>query len=713
MDETIRDYLNTVTSGLKDDAELRLDVQAELAGHLEDKASELERGGLAAPAAQAEAVKALGEVAEVAAGLERGNRVRLNRRAWLRRGLRFALVPAAVVAAILSVDLQWAVALDNLGRFPGVIRPPAAWLVALGGGKARLWPEHPLLTSSPRELWESDRGSRIFYGEYVTHDVVQNAGSDARTAEQRQALLETLETARTLDPGNARYDYLRAAVLLAGACTVTAEPGEKGPDDKAGPRRLAWEVADRARLDQAMGHLLAGLAKPSFRRYGRDMLMLKLEALGPAERLSHHLRRIVVSASALLPDLSRLRELSRVASLYGDLLAGEGRIAEARPYLDAWKTLTVHLNADTWTLIDCLVVSALATDAAEHSARVYERLGLADDAARTRREAALLAGPVKAWREHRNDPALKALEAAHEEEMRLYGGILASVLLPALDEWPAPEAYAASRRLEYAVAMQGGLSLLSGLLLLAMLTCLVISLRWRLMSGGEVIPILLLPEAGVTARFLGYGVLLPLGVFAAVVLWVPISGQCYSARAGLHKVLAELLLLATAILVVPACLAVRSARRRCRDLGIDGGVTASRWGLVPLLAASVAVAAVWWIPARASGPSTVGLAVVAGAALVLVLTAAVAALRLLLAPRAAGLSCGTVARSLIPIFAAAVILLSAIGRPALRQAERVNLAADTLMLTPPGEVGFSPVENRLTERLQKAVAAAAATLAER
>ncbi|NLF18496.1 MAG: hypothetical protein GX595_14770, partial [Lentisphaerae bacterium] len=275
MDETIRDYLNTVTSGLKDDAELRLDVQAELAGHLEDKASELERGGLAASAAQAEAVKALGDVAEVAAGLERGNRLRLNQRAWLRRGLRFALVPAAVVVAILSVDLQWAVAFDTFSSLGNSNLPRPAWVIALGRGKARLWPEHPLLTSSPRELWESDRGNRVFYGEYVTHDVVAGPGGNP-TAEQRQAFLETLETARTLDPDNARYDYLRAAVLLAGACTVTSEPGEKGPNGEAGPRRSIWEVADRAQVDQAMGHLLAGLAKPSFRRYGRDMLVLKL-----------------------------------------------------------------------------------------------------------------------------------------------------------------------------------------------------------------------------------------------------------------------------------------------------------------------------------------------------------------------------------------------------------------------------------------------------
>lgn len=709
MDPKVKDYLATVTTGLKDDAELRLDVQAELASHLDDKVEELRRGGASDDDARAQAVAALGEVAEVAAGLERGNRLRLNQRAWLRRALRFALVPAAVIVAILCSDLQWAATIRMVDRLGDGGSPGATWLDRLATRTRLKQPEAALLKATPRERWESDRGNRVYYGEYVTHDVATKM--EAGTShDQQERLMGILETARSLDADNARYDYLRAALLLRGACEIKVESGTKGPDGQRGLGTLSWEVKDRARVDQAMADLLSGLGKPEFHRYGKEMLTLKLEAMGRADRLEQRIQRIAISAGALLPDLAKLRELARAAYLYGDLLAKEGRVEEARPYLDAWKTLTVQLNADSWTLIDCLVVTALPNSIAAHSALAYERLNLAAEASRTRREAAALGGPGKAWRERRNDPAVKEAEAAHARELRLYGSVLTTLLLPALNEWPAREDYTASRRLEYAVAMQAGLSVLSALLLLAMLACLVISLRWRFMSGGEVIPILLLPDGPKTVRILGYGVLLPLAVFAGVVLWVPISGQCYSVHAGMHKVLAEFLLLAIAILLVPTWLAVREARRRCRDLGIPCGRSNAALGLTPLLLCALVLAAAWWVPVRPGGPSEAGVTIAALTVVALVVTALTAALFLLLANQRHGLYCGTVARSLIPVFAAAVILLGVIGRPWLLRAEKTYIAADRILMTAPGEVGFSRIENDITARLQKAVADAAAGL---
>ena len=69
---------------------------------------------------------------------------------------------------------------------------------------------------------------------------------------------------------------------------------------------------DRARLDQAMAHLLSGLRKPEFHRYGREMLALKLDVMGSRPRLLQRIERIALCASALLPDLSKLRDLARM-----------------------------------------------------------------------------------------------------------------------------------------------------------------------------------------------------------------------------------------------------------------------------------------------------------------------------------------------------------------------------------------------------------------
>jgi hypothetical protein len=703
-------YLEQVTAGLKDDAELRLDVRAELASHLEDKAAELQGQGTPEEEAREQAMAALGEPAEVATGLAQGNCRRLRRRAWLRRGLRFALVPTAVVVAILCSDLQWAAAIGMVRQLDGGGVAPLRRLGWLGRKLMGVEDVPPLLKVAPRQRWESDPSNRIFYADFISHDVAQ---AQASTEAERQPLLALLETARTLDPDNARYDYLRAAVLLRGACAVQAQSGPKGADGKAGPPALTWEVKDRALLDQAMAHLLSGLRKPEFRRYGREMLALQLEAMGYGDRLLQRIERISMCAGALLPDLQKLRELARVAYLYGDTLAKEGRSLEARPYLDAWKTLTVQLNADSWTLIDCLVVMAIANGIPEHAARTYEGLGLADEAARTRRQGELLGRPGKEWRERRDDPAVKAADRESEKEMKLYAGVLTGMLLPALHEWPTREEYDAGRRLEYAVAMQAGVTVLSAALLLAMVVCLLISLRWRFMSGGAAIPILLLPDGRAALRILALGVLLPLVAYAGVVLFVPGSGQCYSVQSGLHKVLGEFVLLAIAILVAPAWLAVQEARRRCRELGLASGNRARLWEFLPLGLCALAVAVVWCVPPKPGKPFEPALFILIITLLVLFITASVAALFLLLARAEHGLYSGTVARSLIPLFAAAVMVLSITTRPLLLRAEQRCLAADTILLPGPHEIGFSRIENRVTERLQKAVAAAAAGLERR
>jgi hypothetical protein len=768
MDPTVKTYLDHATAGLRDDAELQLDVRAELASHVEDKAAELRRAGLPEPEAEAQALRALGAVTEIATEIEHGNRRRLNQRAWLRRALRFALVPAAVIVAVVCADFKWAAVVGMMDSLGGV-QPPLAF------ERLRRWaermtmrnPEAPVLKATARELWESNRTDRTYFANCITHDVAGKGGTDNAV---RRDLLAQLEPAGELDPGNARYDYLRAAILLDGAAELQSE-SEKGPDGKPLPDKLSWTISDRARVDEAMAHLARGLAKPEFRRYGREMLALQLEAMGPPQDLLDQVRRVARSAAALLPDLAKLRQLGRATVLYGETLASEGKVAEARPFLDGWKTLTLHLNRDSWTLIDALVVTAIAHGISEHSAGVYERLGLAEEAARTRREGALLGGPGQEWRNRRSDPAAEEANKVHERELLLYGGVMMRLLLPALNEWPTPADYDANRRLEYVTAMHAAQIYLSGLLLLAMLACLVISLRWRLLSNGAVIPILLVPNGRQAARTLALGVLVPLLVFAGVALLVPIGGQAYAVQSGAHKLLAEFALLSVALLLVPAWLSIRFARRRCLELGVPCGSTAvprltipalvciglagvlavlgfmqAPWptgfpdlavglaalsggvGLIVLLAGlrpglrllvglvlccSLAAAVSWCWPAVPGRPFVPGIAAGVAALVCLLVSAIVAGSRLLLARREVGLYCGTVARSLIPTFAAAVILICLTARPWLVHRERALLAADKVLVTGTDEVGFSRIENQLAERLKDAVESAAASLGQR
>jgi hypothetical protein len=239
------------------------------------------------------------------------------------------------------------------------------------------------------------------------------------------------------------------------------------------------------------------------------MLARRQEALGQPKTLYEQVLSVGVAAGVLLPDLSAIRGLTRAAAKYGGLLADEGRLEEARVFLDAWKTLGVHLNGDAFTLIDVLVVAAIADTGRELAAPVYDSLGDAVRAARTREEAAALAAPVKAWKERR-----KAAESGDRRDAtQSRGGILAKLLLPALGESPTADELAPSRQVEYALAAGVAIAFLEAVMLLVMLVFLADGLIRRVRGSAG---ILLLPEWGTTARLLLVGVLLPLAAWVAV-----------------------------------------------------------------------------------------------------------------------------------------------------------------------------------------------------
>ena len=78
--ERIEQVVSDATLGLKDDAELRLDVRAELASHLEEAIAAHEAAGKSREEALELALKGFGPVADVAAGLVEGNRRRMKLR---------------------------------------------------------------------------------------------------------------------------------------------------------------------------------------------------------------------------------------------------------------------------------------------------------------------------------------------------------------------------------------------------------------------------------------------------------------------------------------------------------------------------------------------------------------------------------------------------------------------------------------------------------
>ncbi|MBT7165205.1 MAG: hypothetical protein HN904_20670, partial [Victivallales bacterium] len=257
------------------------------------------------------------------------------------------------------------------------------------------------------------------------------------------------------------------------------------------------------------------------------------------------------------------------------------------------------------------------------------------------------------------------------------------------------------RRLEFTVLAKAIVSVLGFLLLAAMLACSVVALRWRLTLGSHAAPLLLLPSWRDMVRFVLLGVVAPFVVFVLWTRLLPFSGHAYSPQYAWHRTLAELLTLASALLLLPAWLAARSFRRRCLELDLAPPPSLPkvlRWWLI--LAGTLVIAG-FLVPLGGARSVQIGTALAGAGGVWVAATVLCTIVLALLASRPKGRALGTLSRSLIPVLALATLVLSVAGHPILRAQERHLLRTDEILWVG-DEPGLTRIENELTQRLRKA-----------
>jgi hypothetical protein len=689
-------FLERATAGLATDPELRLDVRAELRSHVADKADEL--GG---EEHADEAIAALGEVVELAEEVAEANRRRLGWRGLARRILRFGLVPVAVVCAFVFSDFSLAVGLRQFvwlsdgagGKAPNCL---PAWLA--GRTSDRSEKESLILNGDPtrtgpdryRTLWERSPTNRVYYADYITRRLVQQpASGDGK-------LLAELAHAPTVDPDNARYPFL-AAICRAEAAAELLK--RKAGKEEIPPEPHALRPIDRPALDKAMTALLAATNMPEFRCHQWEMLREKVEVLGSPERLLDVVEQTAIAASVLLPDLQKARNAARYSLGYADLLITEGKQEEAIPFLHLPEALGRHVTQNSSCLIELLVSDALMKVSGEAVPRALREIGHVAEAAAEERRLAAIRESVQEWHEARKQP-----NPDLERLLNRRAGMLSHMLLPSLGSQDTTGLAAKlenGRRLEFTVLAKAIVSVLGFLLLAAMLACSVVALRWRLTLGSHAAPLLLLPSWRDMVRFVLLGVVAPFVVFVLWTRLLPFSGHAYSPQYAWHRTLAELLTLASALLLLPAWLAARSFRRRCLELDLAPPPSLPkvlRWWLI--LAGTLVIAG-FLVPLGGARSVQIGTALAGAGGVWVAATVLCTIVLALLASRPKGRALGTLSRSLIPVLALATLVLSVAGHPILRAQERHLLRTDEILWVG-DEPGLTRIENELTQRLRKA-----------
>jgi len=667
MDKRIEDFLDHASEGLRDDIELRLDTRAELATHAEEKLQELEHDGIAHDEAVQQAVKSLGEPIELATDLYKANRKRMTLRAQLRIFMRFALVPVAIITTIWNLEISPSCSLWRLLQGGPASQQIATMLYNLSDQDCFILDGDLSLENSvdqQKSIWESDPTNRIYFANYF-HEVGRS--NDFYSSEIPTDLLET---ARQIDPDNAYYVYLEALQELTNTIHTTW-PNDFGESITPADTPF-YEIINRERLDHCMALIEQALNMSHYSCYSTEMTRIRLSLLPPPRYLIDLMVRLgVVIDSSHSPIIKReALQLTKSMVAYGDLLLKEGDFKRAEQFLNGWEILTRQLSSNSDSLVEVRIACGLPDFGCDSAAvyRAADRNTTADRMA-ARADVAYIRSKL-----------IQKMKGSNSDVIQEHGGILAFMSTPNNILPTHAGILAPSRRLELTMVTRFAIGIISALLFLAIVGCVLASLRWRFSKKGRVIPILLIPSGHSLMNTLAYSVILPGMIFLIFTRLVPASGHEYSFSAGAHKLIAEFELLAIALLTLPALLGTRAVRRRCEELNIPTAPFAARRLLPILMGESFVLILLWLTPAPPIHLVKLGTFIVAGlTGLTLLASAITGFVQGMGGQKKYGLFYGTVFRSRIPLLAGAMLLINLVSRPILQNAEEKYVRQDTLL----------------------------------
>ena len=668
-------------AGLKADREVYRDVTQELHSFLEDKAERYRREAHSDEESIALAKKAFGSPMEVASELLNANRGRLRLRALLRIGFNALIIPLAVLLALYV----------GYGRFAR-LQNMNAWLTNVSTSNPTMeLPTLPFLgietdlvsndtklvgqlygtsknAEAIRRYWETHRNapdSHMFYAYFAVFDSPREEAqyvSDMRLGEQ-------------IEPQNALYNillsdyYLRRGVL---------SKEDNRQNDRQSPGDL---LLDRRALDLGLVEMRKAAAKPYLHTYQMEIVRKKLDSLSHPLLTEDYLNRVSISAAELFPEYARFRNVARRNAAAARILAGEGHKVEAEAAMYTWKPYALLLSRDSNThLIGSLVSYAVASLLAKDGAQVYQQLGAHAKAREAQATYERLRDFKAAWNADRRKNS-----AFFKVDLKQHGSMYASVLFPVfpVSNGAPPltdRELTPSRMHEHVLYEETGVGVLQILLALFLLGTVLQGIIWHYrLRGAASVPLLLLPPAREILRILWWGLALPILIYAVYSRLPIVGGREYGWGFLWWRFSAELLVLGLLVLWLPSRMINRCVRRRCEDLDIPmppvrEETTISRKVRGMVYGAIVLAVIVVSLPV-ADTPELFKLIGILFALVLVVTGVQYAASK----RRDCGLYYGTLARSMAPLYAFAIILLAVTVQPLLLSREAAWLRKDTLM----------------------------------
>jgi hypothetical protein len=712
--------LDDLTVGLKADPEVRLDVKSELRSHLEEKIEEGLRSGLSGEESEKQALKAFGDIILVSDGLADANRRKMSFKARLKVFAAILLIPAVIICALICFEHSMLGVILTTNNLKG----PAAYLDALDRNKNKdFWsfrkytPEEELVLygdksrSTRAEQQEAIRerfpGDKVYQANYILILLADKKDDP----DWRKKMFAALKTAKQIDADNALYDYIKAALLFEEACKISSEPKHRliknvRLDLSADNRKYHIEIKDRKLMEQAIAEYLKGTRKKYLKSYITDMLHRRLDIIGGPENIFENLHQIALAAATLLPHVNYLRDIAQSSLLYAEVLQKEGRQKEALKIVKPWKTYLKQITEDSDYLIGILITMAIAEFGEERVPAVYRKAGRIKTAEINRRELSRIAAVKKQWKDELADyPSNSQLEKT---------GVLAEMLLPALGKmYFKEEDFMISNRIEYTALEKAGVILLNLFFLLIMIGGGLSALYWRIRTGEKAI--LLAPSPQLIGKVFLLGIILPLTAYVLISISGMVGGHEYNIISNAVNLGAQFSILLIMIPLISFVLIKKHIRRRCLEIGIScPEIKKSRtrkiiFGIVFSILVLLALLPIHGglplndFPRSLSytyvPPFLIVLTVIPMCFLIAHIIIAIAEyFSAIFKGKKYALYYGALAKTMIPVFALAVIFMTLVVMPCLDWREADLISRDKVMYGRPET--FTHAEYQVTQRLK-------------
>ncbi|MDD5697270.1 MAG: permease prefix domain 1-containing protein [Victivallaceae bacterium] len=693
--------LDQVTSGLKADPEVRLDVKSELRSHLDAEIEAGLRTGRSEPESVDRALKSFGDPIRISDEIAAANAAKMSLKARLRLLAGGLLIPAVIVCALVSFASN--------GLLPGQL----ITLVTADGFNLRIenrdmvfWffdrytPEEQLILYGDRSrnsradqqkaIWERFPDDKIYLANYALTLLAERGKSKSGQEE----IFSVLNTAERNDPDNALYNYLVAGLLLEKAGKYEKIRRQNTPQGE-------WEfrITDRQLANRAVEEYIKGTRKKYFKTYIMALVRRRFDIMGKPRSMSENIRQIAIAADVLLPQLNCLRNIAREIWGYAETLQQEGEQQAALKIIAPWKRYLEQVTEDAGLLIDVLVDTAIAAIGEKKLPEIYRRAGKPETAEQVKRELARIVAPVNDWKKR---PQSKALEP----EKLIKASVLAGLLLPAIKTDFSERELAAGRKIEYLAAEKLGLMVLNMLFMIGMIGGLLTAFYWRRCSGQKAM--LLTPSPDLVGKIFLMSVMLPLAAYVLISVLGFIGGHEYNIRINFPGLSAQLSLLLVVILTTIFVFIRKHIRQRCLELGVEVPAAKTdrcRQTAVIGLCSLLGLLALIPLPAFCAPGSVkyllgAGFAVAAGLLALGVIFAA-PYLSAMFSGKRYALYYGALAKTAVPVLALAMIFMTLIVMPYLDWREARLISEDRIIYGQPRS--FTPVEYRVTQRLKRAM----------